>query len=99
MIISLIFQNIFFFLSEEVLKLDAYINKISQKPAPVEEPVGPPGEPGIPGPRGPPGARGSQGNVGPRGRPGRPGYPGEQGTAFSVGWFCLTFNNSLKSLS
>uniref|UniRef100_A0A3P9LHL8 Uncharacterized protein n=1 Tax=Oryzias latipes TaxID=8090 RepID=A0A3P9LHL8_ORYLA len=79
--------------------LDAYINKISQKPAPVEEPVGPPGEPGIPGPRGPPGARGSQGNVGPRGRPGRPGYPGEQGTAFSVGWFCLTFNNSLKSLS
>lgn len=73
-----------FFLSEEVLKLDAYINKISQKPAPVEEPVGPPGEPGIPGPRGPPGARGSQGNVGPRGRAGRPGYPGEQGTAFSV---------------
>lgn len=82
-----------------MLKLDAYINKISQKPAPVEEPVGPPGEPGIPGPRGPPGARGSQGNVGPRGRPGRPGYPGEQGTAFSVGWFCLTFNNSLKCLS
>ncbi|XP_036068863.1 collagen alpha-1(XX) chain isoform X3 [Oryzias melastigma] len=64
---------------KEVLKLDAYINKISQKPAPVEEPVGPPGEPGIPGPRGPPGARGSQGNVGPRGRAGRPGYPGEQG--------------------
>uniref|UniRef100_A0A3P9I4N0 Uncharacterized protein n=1 Tax=Oryzias latipes TaxID=8090 RepID=A0A3P9I4N0_ORYLA len=90
MIISFIFQNLFFFsfLSEEVLKLDAYINKISQKPAPVEEPVGPPGEPGIPGPRGPPGARGSQGNVGPRGRPGRPGYPGEQGMAFFC-WMVL----------
>ncbi|XP_017288968.1 collagen alpha-1(XX) chain isoform X1 [Kryptolebias marmoratus] len=64
---------------KEVLKLDMYINKISRKPAPIEEPVGPPGEPGIPGPRGPPGARGNQGNVGSRGRLGRPGYPGEQG--------------------
>ncbi|XP_028438207.1 collagen alpha-1(XX) chain isoform X2 [Perca flavescens] len=67
------------FFSEEVLKLDMFINEISRKPAPIEEPVAPPGEPGIPGPKGPPGARGNQGNVGPRGRPGRPGYPGEQG--------------------
>lgn len=65
--------------SEEVLKLDMFINEISRKPAPIEEPVGPPGEPGIPGPKGPPGTRGNAGRVGPRGRPGRPGYPGEQG--------------------
>lgn len=65
--------------SEEVLKLDMFINEISRKPAPIEEPVGPPGEPGVPGPKGPPGDRGLQGHVGPRGRPGRPGYPGEQG--------------------
>lgn len=64
---------------EEVLKLDMFINEISRKPAPIEEPVGPPGEPGTPGPKGPPGARGPTGGVGPRGRPGRPGYPGEQG--------------------
>ncbi|XP_038131253.1 collagen alpha-1(XX) chain isoform X2 [Cyprinodon tularosa] len=64
---------------KEVLKLDSYINEISRKPVPIEEPVGPPGEPGIPGSRGPPGARGNQGEVGSRGRPGRPGYPGEQG--------------------
>uniref|UniRef100_A0A3B5B911 Uncharacterized protein n=1 Tax=Stegastes partitus TaxID=144197 RepID=A0A3B5B911_9TELE len=63
----------------EVLKLDMFINEISRKPAPIEEPVGPPGEPGIPGPKGPPGGRGNQGNVGNRGRPGKPGYPGEQG--------------------
>ncbi len=72
--------------SEEVLKLDMFINEISRKPAPIEEPVGPPGEPGIPGPKGPPGARGSQGHVGPRGRPGRAGYPGEQGKTPSS-WF------------
>lgn len=68
---------------EEVLKLDMFINEISRKPAPVEEPVGPPGEPGIPGPKGPPGARGAQGHVGPRGRPGKAGYPGEQGKTSS----------------
>lgn len=71
--------------SEEVLKLDKFINEISRKPAPIEEPVGPPGEPGIPGPKGPPGARGTQGQVGPRGRLGRPGYPGEQGEIFVNG--------------
>lgn len=65
--------------SEQVLKLDMFIDEISRKPAPVEEPVGPPGEPGIPGPKGPPGTRGGAGRVGPRGRPGRAGYPGEQG--------------------
>lgn len=65
--------------SEEVLKLDKFINEIGRKPAPIEEPVGPPGEPGIPGPKGPPGPRGNQGDVGSRGRPGRIGYPGEQG--------------------
>ncbi|XP_034028029.1 collagen alpha-1(XX) chain [Thalassophryne amazonica] len=64
---------------KEVLKLDRFIHEISRKPAPIEEPVGPPGEPGIPGPKGSPGLRGTQGNIGPRGRPGRPGYPGEQG--------------------
>lgn len=70
--------------SEEVLKLDKFVNEISRKPAPIEEPVGPPGEPGIPGPQGPPGARGSAGRVGPRGRPGRFGYPGEQGEVLSM---------------
>lgn len=70
--------------SEEVLKLDKFVNEISRKPAPIEEPVGPPGEPGIPGPQGPPGARGSAGRVGPRGRPGRFGYPGEQGQVLSM---------------
>lgn len=65
--------------SEQVLKLDMFIDEISRKPAPVEEPVGSPGEPGIPGPKGPPGTRGSAGRVGPRGRPGRAAYPGEQG--------------------
>uniref|UniRef100_A0A667Z5L8 Collagen, type XIV, alpha 1b n=1 Tax=Myripristis murdjan TaxID=586833 RepID=A0A667Z5L8_9TELE len=65
--------------SEEVLKLDMFINDMSRKPAPIEEPVGPPGEPGIPGPKGPPGSRGTQGRIGTRGRSGRPGYPGEQG--------------------
>nr|XP_046251575.1 collagen alpha-1(XX) chain isoform X2 [Scatophagus argus] len=64
---------------KEVLKLDKFVDEISRKPAPIEEPVGPPGEPGIPGPKGPPGSRGSQGRVGTRGRPGRAGYPGEQG--------------------
>ena len=73
------------FFSEEVLKLDMFINEISRKPVPIEEPVGPPGEPGIPGPKGPPGARGAPGNVGPRGRLGRTGYPGEQGKTLS--WF------------
>lgn len=67
------------------MKLDKFINEISRKPAPIEEPVGPPGEPGIPGPKGPPGARGTQGQVGPRGRLGRPGYPGEQGEIFVNG--------------
>ncbi|XP_055079090.1 collagen alpha-1(XIV) chain [Periophthalmus magnuspinnatus] len=64
---------------KEVLKLDLFINDMSRKPAPLQEPVGPPGEPGIPGGRGPPGSRGPQGSAGSRGRPGRPGYPGEQG--------------------
>ncbi|XP_072315739.1 collagen alpha-1(XIV) chain, partial [Eucyclogobius newberryi] len=64
---------------KEVLKLDLFINDMSRKPAPLQDPVGPPGEPGIPGVRGPLGSRGVQGNVGSRGRPGRPGYPGEQG--------------------
>ncbi|XP_056277924.1 collagen alpha-1(XX) chain isoform X2 [Pseudoliparis swirei] len=64
---------------KEVLKLDMFINQMSRKPAPIEEPAGPPGEPGIPGPKGPPGARGTQGRVGPRGTPGRSAYPGEQG--------------------
>uniref|UniRef100_A0A8D3CP68 Uncharacterized protein n=1 Tax=Scophthalmus maximus TaxID=52904 RepID=A0A8D3CP68_SCOMX len=73
--------------SEEVLKLDMFINEIGRKPAPIEEPVGPPGEPGIPGPKGPPGTRGSQGNIGTRGRPGRTGYPGEQGKTRSGRWY------------
>ncbi|KAM7404239.1 hypothetical protein PAMP_011606 [Pampus punctatissimus] len=79
MIYQLVTQACEQLVHKEVLKLDMFINEISRKPAPIEEPVGPPGEPGIPGPKGPPGSRGPQGNVGPRGRPGRPGYPGEQG--------------------
>ncbi|XP_076133149.1 collagen alpha-1(XX) chain-like [Alosa pseudoharengus] len=63
----------------EVLKLDAFMNEMSRKPVPIEEPVGPPGEPGIPGSKGPPGLRGEQGRQGTRGKPGRSGYPGEQG--------------------
>ncbi|XP_014326962.1 solute carrier family 35 member C2 isoform X1 [Xiphophorus maculatus] len=79
MIYQLVTQACEQLVHKEVLKLDMYINEISRKPVPIEEPVGPPGEPGIPGSRGPPGARGNQGSVGSRGRPGRPGYPGEQG--------------------
>ncbi|XP_069383332.1 collagen alpha-1(XX) chain isoform X2 [Paralichthys olivaceus] len=79
MIYQLVTQACEHLVHKEVLKLDMFMNEISRKPAPIEEPVGPPGEPGIPGPKGPPGARGNQGKVGQRGRPGRPGYPGEQG--------------------
>ncbi|XP_075882780.1 collagen alpha-1(XX) chain-like [Nelusetta ayraudi] len=79
MIFQLVTQACEQLVHKEVLKLDKFVNEISRKPAPIEEPVGPPGEPGIPGPQGPPGARGSAGRVGPRGRPGRFGYPGEQG--------------------
>ncbi|XP_034001045.1 collagen alpha-1(XX) chain [Trematomus bernacchii] len=79
MIFQLVTQACEQLVHKEVLKLDMFINEMSRKPAPIEEPVGPPGEPGIPGPKGPPGGRGNQGNVGSRGRPGRPGYPGEQG--------------------
>lgn len=79
MIYQLVTQACEQLVHKEVLKLDMYINEISKKPVPIEEPVGPPGEPGIPGSRGPPGPRGNQGNVGSRGKPGRPGYPGEQG--------------------
>ncbi|KAM9829193.1 collagen alpha-1(XX) chain isoform X2 [Syngnathus typhle] len=64
---------------KEVRKLDLFIDDMSRKPVPAEEPEGPPGEPGVPGARGPPGPRGNQGNIGPQGRPGKPGYPGEQG--------------------
>ncbi|KAI4901523.1 hypothetical protein NFI96_033440 [Prochilodus magdalenae] len=63
----------------EVLKIDAFLNEISRKPVPIQEPVGPPGEPGIPGGRGPPGSRGPEGRQGDRGDAGKPGYPGEQG--------------------
>ncbi|KAM9785483.1 collagen alpha-1(XX) chain-like [Neosynchiropus ocellatus] len=70
---------------KEALKLDTFIDELNKKPAPIEEPAGPPGEPGIPGPRGEPGSRGSQGKVGPRGRPGRSGYPGEQGRRGMLG--------------
>ncbi|XP_035501671.2 collagen alpha-1(XX) chain isoform X1 [Scophthalmus maximus] len=79
MIYQLVTQACEQLVHKEVLKLDMFINEIGRKPAPIEEPVGPPGEPGIPGPKGPPGTRGSQGNIGTRGRPGRTGYPGEQG--------------------
>ncbi|KAM9855334.1 collagen alpha-1(XX) chain-like [Aulostomus maculatus] len=79
MIYQLVTQACEQLVHKEVLKLDTFINEINRKPAPIEEPVGPPGEPGIPGPRGPPGSRGGQGNAGPRGRPGKAGYPGEQG--------------------
>ncbi|XP_055366271.1 collagen alpha-1(XIV) chain isoform X2 [Betta splendens] len=79
MIFQLVTQACEQLVHKEVLKLDMFINEISRKPAPIEEPVGPPGEPGVPGSRGPPGDRGTQGLLGPRGKPGRPGYPGEQG--------------------
>ncbi|XP_035238120.1 collagen alpha-1(XX) chain [Anguilla anguilla] len=69
----------------EVLKLDSFLDEMSRKPAPLEEPVGPPGEPGIPGPKGPPGQRGAQGRQGTRGKPGKPGYPGEQGRSGLAG--------------
>lgn len=67
------------YVTDEVLKLDSFLNEIRHNPAPVEEPVGPPGEPGIPGGKGPPGPRGPPGRQGNRGKSGRPGYPGEQG--------------------
>ncbi|XP_068194637.1 collagen alpha-1(XX) chain isoform X2 [Antennarius striatus] len=79
MIYQLVTQACEQLVHKEVLKLDTFINEISRKPAPIEEPLGPPGEPGTEGPKGPPGTRGTQGRVGQRGRPGRPGYPGEQG--------------------
>ncbi|XP_076019441.1 collagen alpha-1(XX) chain-like [Genypterus blacodes] len=79
MIYQLVTQACEQLVHKEVLKLDMFINEMSRKPAPIEEPVGPPGEPGIPGPKGPPGQRGTQGRLGTRGRTGRPGYPGEQG--------------------
>lgn len=75
--------------TEEVLKLDTFINEISRKPAPIEETVGPPGEPGIPGSKGPPGMRGTPGHAGPRGRPGKAGYPGEQGKSKFKKMFCF----------
>ncbi|CAG6021052.1 unnamed protein product [Menidia menidia] len=85
MIYQLVTQACEQLVHKEVLKLDMYINEIGRKPAPIEEPVGPPGEPGIPGSRGPPGGRGTQGDTGTRGKPGRPGYPGEQGRRGSPG--------------
>ncbi|XP_028264962.1 collagen alpha-1(XX) chain isoform X2 [Parambassis ranga] len=85
MIYQLVTQACEQLVHKEVLKLDMFINEISRKPAPIEEPVGPPGEPGIPGPNGAPGSRGPLGNVGPRGRPGRSGYPGEQGRRGMLG--------------
>ncbi|XP_069035505.1 collagen alpha-1(XX) chain isoform X2 [Lepisosteus oculatus] len=69
----------------EVLKLDSFLNEMSQKPVPVEEPVGPPGEPGIPGPQGAPGPRGRPGRPGTTGDPGKSGYPGEQGRSGQPG--------------
>lgn len=82
--------------TEEVRKLDTFINEISRQPAPIEEPVGPPGEPGIPGSKGPPGPRGTPGHPGTRGRPGRAGYPGEQGrsTFTSTFYMCETHMKS-----
>ncbi|XP_035501675.2 collagen alpha-1(XX) chain isoform X5 [Scophthalmus maximus] len=85
MIYQLVTQACEQLVHKEVLKLDMFINEIGRKPAPIEEPVGPPGEPGIPGPKGPPGTRGSQGNIGTRGRPGRTGYPGEQALILLTG--------------
>lgn len=82
MLLGILYQSCVCF-SEEVLKLDMFINEVSRKPAPIEEPVGPPGEPGIPGQRGPPGTRGTEGRRGRTGEPGRPGYPGEQGKTLS----------------
>lgn len=75
--------------TEEVRKLDTFINEISRQPAPIEETVGPPGEPGIPGSKGPPGPRGTPGHPGPLGIPGRAGYPGEQGKSTSIVVFQL----------
>ncbi|XP_066558755.1 collagen alpha-1(XX) chain [Amia ocellicauda] len=63
----------------EVLKLDSFLNEVSRKPVPLEEPVGPPGEPGTPGTTGSPGPRGAPGQPGQTGDTGKPGYPGEQG--------------------
>ncbi|XP_029133463.2 collagen alpha-1(XX) chain [Labrus bergylta] len=85
MIFQLVTQACEQLVHSEVLKLDSFMNEMSRKPTPIEEPVGPPGEPGIPGPRGQPGSRGTQGNVGTRGRLGRAGYPGEQGRRGSTG--------------
>ncbi|MBN3321774.1 COEA1 protein, partial [Atractosteus spatula] len=73
------------FSADEVLKLDSFLNEMSLKPVPVEEPVGPPGEPGIPGPQGAPGPRGRPGRPGTAGDPGKSGYPGEQGRSGQPG--------------
>lgn len=82
--------------SDEVLKLDLFLNEMSRKPVPIEEPVGPPGEPGIPGGKGPPGQRGNQGRLGTSGEPGKSGYPGEQGEALgftdNYWWWCYIFS-------
>ncbi|XP_071783683.2 collagen alpha-1(XX) chain [Centroberyx gerrardi] len=85
MIYQLVTQACEQLVHKEVLKLDMFINEMSRKPAPIEEPVGPPGEPGIPGGKGPPGPRGSQGRLGTRGRPGKAAYPGEQGRRGMLG--------------
>ncbi|XP_041702146.2 collagen alpha-1(XX) chain [Coregonus clupeaformis] len=79
MIFQLVTQACEQLVHNEVLKLDLFLNEMSRKPVPIEEPVGPPGEPGIPGGKGPPGQRGNQGRLGTRGEPGKSGYPGEQG--------------------
>ncbi|XP_030623623.1 collagen alpha-1(XIV) chain [Chanos chanos] len=79
MIYQLVTQACEKLVHNEVLKLDSFLNEISRKPVPIQEPVGQPGEPGIPGGKGPPGPRGPQGRQGVRGEPGKPGYPGEQG--------------------
>ncbi|KAF0036624.1 hypothetical protein F2P81_011936 [Scophthalmus maximus] len=85
MIYQLVTQACEQLVHKEVLKLDMFINEIGRKPAPIEEPVGPPGEPGIPGPKGPPGQRGMPGGKGdggttvqgPTGVKGLAGPPGE----------------------
>ncbi|XP_029520281.1 collagen alpha-1(XX) chain isoform X1 [Oncorhynchus nerka] len=79
MIFQLVTQACEQLVHNEVLKLDLFLNEMSRKPVPIEEPVGPPGEPGIPGGKGPPGQRGNQGRLGTSGEPGKSGYPGEQG--------------------
>uniref|UniRef100_A0A8C7MSH0 Uncharacterized protein n=1 Tax=Oncorhynchus kisutch TaxID=8019 RepID=A0A8C7MSH0_ONCKI len=76
---AMIFQLVTQACEQLVLKLDLFLNEMSRKPVPIEEPVGPPGEPGIPGGKGPPGQRGNQGRLGTSGEPGKSGYPGEQG--------------------